>query len=253
MMRRPLLAAGLLVLATAATALADEEPDIEFFYPVVTRRPVVEREIEITARHAKGGDGRETELALGLEWPVLSRWQIELEVPLVIEDPAGGPLAAGPGDVEIQNKVLLWKSVEHRALVSAGVELRLPTGSSRRGLGGELTVEPFAAAGIALGPFDLLADVAYEWGLKDERSQEVSADLALGYPLHRLFTPFLELGTVTLLHSSDEIAGRVQVYLTPGFDVRPLPGMTLRTGVQLPVTRAREHDYVIHGGLVWEF
>ena len=33
---------------------------------------------------------------------------------------------------------------------------------SRR-LGGELAVEPYLTAGIAVGPFDVLAEIAYEW------------------------------------------------------------------------------------------
>ncbi len=36
----------------------DEEPNIEFFYPVVIRRPVIERELELSVRHEKGRDGR---------------------------------------------------------------------------------------------------------------------------------------------------------------------------------------------------
>ena len=49
------------------------------------------------------------------------------------------------------------------------------------------------------------------------------------------------------------LRGRTQVYLTPGFNVRPLPRTTTRLGVQLPVTNARAFDYAILGGLVREF
>ena len=50
-----------------------------------------------------------------------------------------------------------------------------------------------------------------------------------------------------------QLRDRVQLYLTPGFNVRPLPGVTLRTGLQLPVSTARQFDYAMHGALVWEF
>lgn len=49
------------------------------------------------------------------------------------------------------------------------------------------------------------------------------------------------------------LMGRVQLYLTPGFNVCRLPGMTFRAGVELPVTSARQFNYAIHAGLVWEF
>lgn len=41
--------------------------------------------------------------------------------------------------------------------------------------------------------------------------------------------------------------------MVPGFNVRPLPGMTLRLGLELPLTSARTHEYAILGGLVREF
>jgi hypothetical protein len=246
--------------AVPVSAAADEEPDIEFFYPVVTRRPVIERELEITTRYEKSGASKLVESALGLEWPVVPWWQIELEVPLVINLPGDSPSTAGVGDIAIENKLRLWKSVEHGVLVAGGVELTLPSGSARRGLGGELALEPFLTAGIALDHFDLLGSLAYEWRLNGPdrpREQEFSANVALAYRLSRWFTPFLEANLVLLTTGprTDDptLVGRPQLYLTPGFNVRPLPGVTLRAGVQLPVTSARELDYAVHAGLIWEF
>jgi hypothetical protein len=229
-----------------------EEPEIEFFYPVVTRRPVVERELEVKLEYEKGSEGREreVELAAALEWAILRRWQVEIEFPLVILDPSEGPTIGGLGDIEIDNKLLLYKSVQHRVLVAAGVELKLPTGSESRRLGGELGVEPYVTAGIALGPLDLLAEVAYEWVLEPEREEQLSTGLALGYPAWGWFAPFLELRTVTPTRGEDH---RTQVYLVPGFNMKPHPGITLRLGVQLPVTSAKEFDYQIRAAGVWEF
>ena len=245
-----LLASLLLRPATPALAADEEEANIEFFYPVVTRRPVVERELEFSVEHEKGREGRATELAAALEWPILPRWQLEVEFPLVIQDPTAGPTVGGPGDITIEHKVLLYKSVEHRLLVATGVEVTTPSGSERRGLGGDLGVEPFVTAGIALGPFDLLGEVAYEWTLQPERAEQLTTGLALGYPAWRWFTPFLEVRTVTPTRGDDH---RTQVYLVPGVNVRPRAGVTVRLGVQLPVTDAKEFDYQIRGAVVWEF
>jgi hypothetical protein len=250
------------LLLPATPVLAQEEPDIEFFYPVVTRRPVIERELELRTRFEKASDGKQLETAGAIEWPILPRWQVELEIPVVVDDPSDGKSQAGFGDISIENKFLFWKSVEQRLLVSGGFELTLPSGSASRGLGGELAVEPFVTAGIALGPLDLLGSIAYEWVVNGEapREQEFTWNVALGYPISRWFTPFVEMNSVlqTAGSGSQEegeanLVGRVQLYLTPGFNVRPLPGMTFRAGVELPVTSARQFNYAVHAGLVWEF
>jgi hypothetical protein len=74
----------------------------------------------------------------------------------------------------------------------------------------------------------------------------------------RWFTPLLELNTVTMIQGtvaedSPKLNGRTQVYLTPGFNVRPLPGVTFRAGVELPTSSARTFDYRVRAALVWEF
>ena len=256
--------AGLLLAITLIFPLwawADEEPDIRFFYPVVTRRPVIERELEMSFFRAGSREGTQSQISGALEWPITPWWQVEIEMPFVIQNPTDAPSTAGPGDLELQNKFLLWKSVQHLALLSGGFELRLPSGSERRGLGGEIAIEPFVTGGIALGPFDVIAAIAYEWNLNNvrgPREQQLTADLAVGWPVSRWFTPFLELNTVSKIQGQEDedavkLRGRTQLYLTPGFNVRPLPGATFRMGVELPVSGRREFDYRIHAGLVWEF
>jgi len=253
-----LIGAALHTFASPVTG-QDEEADIEFFYPVVTRRPVIERELEFRTRSEKGVEGARHELTGSIEYPILPWWQIELEVPVVISNPSEGASNAGFGDVTLENKFRVWKSVQYRTLVAAGFELTLPSGSASRGLGGTFAIEPFVTAGIALGPFDIIGELHYEWQLNDPggeavRERELAGNLAVGYRLHRLFTPFVELNTLVLTHGDDPLLrGATQVYLTPGFNMRPLPGMTFRAGVQLPVTGEREFKWVVHTGLVWEF
>lgn len=249
------------LLLWPAVAHADEEPNISFFYPLVTRRPVIEREIELAFQHSKSRDGYQSQVAGAIEWPLTPWWQLEIEMPFVIQNPTDLPSTAGPGDLEVQNKFQLLKSVQHRALLAAGFEIRLPSGSEKRLLGGEFAIEPFLTGGIAVGPLDVLADVAYEWNLNNVRGQneqELTANLAVAWPASRWFTPLLELNTVTMLQGSQDdespkLRDRTQVYLTPGFNVRPLPGMTFRAGLQLPTSAAQTFDYRVHAGLVWEF
>lgn len=257
-----LIALALALALTAPALAADEEADIKFFYPVITRRPIIERELELKVRHEKSREGRETETSAALEWPLLPWWQIELEVPVIARDPKEARGAGGIGDLEIQNKFLLFKSVQYLTQLATGFELKLPSGSNRRQLGGETAIAPFITGGIALGPFDVLADLAYQWnlsgGVRGQREQELTANLAMAWPLHRWFTPFLEFNTVkkTSGHQAEgepRLRDRTQLSLTPGLNVRPLPGMTVRAGIQLPVSDARAFDYTLHVGVTWEF
>jgi len=258
---------ALLVCCGAAPAYAQyEEPNISFFYPLVTRRPLTERELEFKLNHTKGLDARETEAALAVEWPILPRLQFEVEVPFVVVDPNEGKAVAGFSDIELQAKLQVFKSVQHRALVAFGLEYKLPSGSRARGLGGEHAIEPFLTAGMAIGPFDLIGEVAYEWvlnGAERPREQEFSASLAVAYPASRWFIPLLELVTVTQTRGpagieregggEEALRHKTQVYLIPGFNMRPRPGMTLRVGVQVPVTTAKSFDYQFLSAVDIEF
>jgi hypothetical protein len=227
-----------------------EEANLEFFYPIVTRRPVIERELEFKLEQSKNREGRKTELSAAVEWPVLPRWQIELEVPLVINFPRDDATTGGPGDLEIENKFLLYRSVEDRILVSAGFTTTLPSGSEQKGLGGELALEPFATAAIALGAFDLIGELSYKWTFKPEHAQEFDTGLAAAWPVSRWFTPFVEFRTTTPTVAEDH---RTQITLVPGLNVKPFPRSTLAVGVQLPVTSAREFDYQVRVLFIKEF
>ena len=256
-------AVGLVLLVCTAVAPAYaqyDEPNITFFYPLVTRRPIIERELEVKLMHTKGLDARETEATAAIELPILPRLQFEVEVPFLVLNPDEGKVVAGFGDLELQAKLQVFKSVQYRALVAFGLESKLASGSRARGLGGEYAVEPFLTAGIALGPFDLIGEVAYEWILNGDehpREQEFTARLAIAYPASRWFIPLLELVTVTRTRGpaddAESLLHKTQVYLVPGFNIRPRPGVTFRAGVQVPVTTAKEFDYRFLSALVVEF
>jgi len=236
-----------------------EEPNVAFFYPLVTRRPVIEREYEFRVNHEKGSTGRLTELRGALEFPILPRWQIELEIPLVFRSPRDGSSTGGVGDLTLENKFLVYRSLDYPAQVAAGFEARLPSGSERRQLGGEAAIEPFLTAGMAVGDFDLLAEAAYEVNVNAHvpgpQEQQLTAATAVGYRVSRWYTPLLELTTRTLLRGNEHatLLHRTEVSLTPGLNVRPLPATTFALGIELPVTHAREFDYALRARFIREF
>src|SRR5213594_3747840 len=231
----------------------------EFVYPLVTRRPFLDREFELRVDHEKGPAGRITELRGSLEIPVLPRWRIGVEIPLVFTDPRDQRSMGGIGDLTIENKFLLYKFGQRPGQVAAGFEVRLPTGSERRGLGGEAAIEPFLTAGIAFGSFDFMAEIAYDFNVNANvpgpNRQELKAGLATGYRLSRWFLPLLELSTRTVTRGAedDPLFQATQVSLTPGFNVRPWPETTFAVGIELPVTHVREFDYALRARFIRDF
>jgi hypothetical protein len=245
---------GMLVLPGAARA-QDDDYSLEFAYTLLTKRSVIEREIEFKFNYEKGSDGRAFEWVGALEWVLLPRWQIELEIPIVLQDPNEGSQQAGIGDLELTNRVLLYKGLDPPTLVTAGLEAKLPTGSQSRGTGGEASLEPFLAAGMAFGAFDFQASIAYEFGLQKPWGQQFEAAGAVAYRLSRWFTPLLEvqLTHVTQGEADDLLLNRTQISILPGFNVRPFPGTTIAVGVEVPVTSAKAFDYAVRALFVYEF
>lgn len=246
------------ILLDCGFTLADEA--IDFAHTLLLRRPVMEQELETQIRYQDRRDGREIGANVALDLTPLPRWQIELALPFLYTEPKDAPSAAGVGDLALENKFLLLVSPEHRALLSGGFDLRLPSGSTRRRLGGTTGITPFFVGGTKLGRIDLLADLSYQWLFNSAPAhdeQQVLAGLALAAPIRPWLTPFVELTTLTKVRGDDRdsrerLLRRPQVYLTPGLNFEVAPGRTLLLGVQLPTTPARTFDYEIRAGLVWD-
>ena len=221
-----LVAAGVLaVFAGVATPAATQVP-LDAFFPLLTRRPVIEHEIEMRTVHEHRYDTRKTTVSLGIEWPILPRWGVALSVPLAFNDPRDAPSTAGTGDVELESKVILFASADRRVIVTVGLTLTLPTGSERRGLGGETVIEPFAAVGLVAADLLIVSDVGYV--------------MTVGGP-HR---------DQRRIHAGRR--GGFELYVAPGLNVQIASRATLGLGVQLPLTRARVLDYALFATIDWE-
>jgi hypothetical protein len=290
--RTAIAVAAVLLLAGPASTVRPqdvEQPDVAFFDPLVSRRPNPERELEVTVGFEKGREGKEIEVEAELAWRLGRRIEVSLELPFVLLLPRESPDVAGIGDLTLGGKALVFQSAEHAVAAAVGFELGLPTGSERRDLGGATTTTPYIAVGKAFGPIDLLADASYGWvvGGAGSGAETLGANLAVAYRGWRRVTPFLELNMVTQTRSGNDggveadekaddddspggngnghgpgaterdLVGRVQLYLTPGLTVRAmllLPrGSSIRAGVQIPLTDAREFDYRVLTVFNWEF
>lgn len=260
----------LLMVGPVSTDAAGDatEAGLDDFFPLVTRRPVLERVVGFRITHDEGRNGPEVRISPAVAVPILPWWQIQLEMPAVFavfKDRRNEDAVGGAGDLELENQFVLFKSRESETaetFVSAGFGLTLPTGSGARALGGETAIEPFLTAGTQRGRVYLVAEIAYAWTLKTPEPgpgpQAFTASAAIGYRAWSWLIPLVELTSVTKIRGADEPGtqdrrGRTQVYLTPGVNIQLLPQATLGLGVQLPITNARTFDYRLHASLDWTF
>lgn len=251
-----------LLLCTIPAQAEDkkEENYVEFVYPVVTRRPIIENEAEFKIRHLRNKEEQETEFVAEGGVRILPFWEAVLEVPAVVIHERGKGTRGGLGDIGIENRFLVFKSLPHQAQIVLGFEVDTPTGSKHRHLGGEWGVEPYASGGIKFGRVNLVGSVGHEWGNlnahhSDEKERAFKGDAMIGYELSKLFAALFEVNTVTLLKGGEDegLHKRTQVYLTPGINVKPIEEMTLRLGVQIPVSHAKEFYHQVHAGMSWSF
>lgn len=255
-----LLVALLLCSAPAAAEEKKGENYVEFIYPLVTRRPIVENEAEFKIRHLRNKEEQQTEFVAEGGFRILPFWEAVLEVPAVVVHERGEGTRGGLGDIGIENRFLVFQSLPHQAQIVLGFEVDAPTGSKHRHLGGEWDVEPYASGGIKFGRVNLVGSVGHEWGKlnahhSDEKERAFKGDVTIGYELSKLVAALLEVNTVTLLKGGEDegLHKRTQVYLTPGININPIEELTLRLGVQIAASRAKEFYHQVHAGMSWFF
>jgi mono/diheme cytochrome c family protein len=94
------------------------------------------------------------------------RAHAEIGVPL--ESAVVDERSTGIGDVSVATKYVLHTNRASTRIVSTGLEVKFPTGSQSKGLGGGTAVfEPFLAAGVGLGLNIVQGNIKYEFPTAD--------------------------------------------------------------------------------------
>src|SRR4051812_23468892 len=116
---------GLLLASTVPAIAAEEKKDdyVEFIYPLVTRRPIVENEAEFKIKHLRNKEGQETEFVAEGGIRILPFWEVVAEVPAVVVHDRGAGTRGGLGDIGIENRFLVFKSIPHQAQIVLGFEV----------------------------------------------------------------------------------------------------------------------------------
>lgn len=265
-MARPRLAAFLgmiwFVLGTSPAGGQDAPADqVPLSATFVTEGVLPATEIETGFSFISSDAERQYQFGLSsLQYAWGTTFGLKLVVPFAVIDPRDdGASVAGPGDVQLLAKYTPLVSRAHLFALGAAVKLTMPTGSEPRGLGGMLALAPGLLAGKAWRLGDTIlsvqADTFYGWQLdkparagtdppsSPDREQRLAANVTAALAVVRWLTAILEVNSVTVIAGDPGLRGRVQVYLTPGVSLEPTAGWSVRVGVQVPLTSARELDY----------
>jgi hypothetical protein len=178
------------------------------------------------------------------------RGQWEIAVPFVAHHDNS---TRGIGDMEIAGKYALFDSDASLAILSAGLEVVMPTGSTAKKVGaGTWKLAPFVAAAKGFERLVLQSSMKYEQPLKGEE-RELQYNLALSFPLSdekQGLIPMIELNGVKSFES-----GSNTLFLTPQVYIGLVKRghIALSIGTQIPVAGEKPFDYRIMTFLLWEY
>jgi hypothetical protein len=186
----------------------------------------------------------------------LNQW--ELAVPVSsIDRPAGGR-TTGVGDIALGYKRMLAHSRANGHIVSLSGEIKLPTGSERRGHGGGVAViEPFVTYGQLLpGQSFLQAQAGVGVPASGDHDSEVFWRAAVGRTFEqsrfgRNWSPMFEVLAARPLATR----ARIEWDVLPGLQVtlNQRQHVRLGFGVRLPVTDAGDRSPATMTYLLWDW
>jgi mono/diheme cytochrome c family protein len=233
---------------------ADRYPagDLNFRRLLKTGKAFPEAEWVIRSSHRPARPTRETELEIAYENRLGPRFQYEVEVPLRLATQVAGE-GRGVGDIVLSGKQVLHFDVPRRRILSGGLEVTVPTGSERKGLGeGALFFEPFLAYGQARGRTLVQGRLGFEaeaeGGGERVGTYAVGVSRLLGPPW-RAWAPAVELVGAWDFQARRHDYG---VWLETSKPLNKLGHVVASLGVQLPI-RPREARYRLEAYLLWDF
>lgn len=214
--------------------------------PLITHHAVLEDELKINYFGSRfDEDGRSLHMGLlELAYTFTDLIGIEIFVPFGIS--SGERTAGGLGDLELQlpkiSFLRRWGFV-----MTTYVATTIPTGDEAAGLGEPTwTFAPHVLMDIGIDNFGIQTNAAVEFETDGAIALEGNLSLANSFILSRadkvFLTPLVEVNVEAPVRGEE--AGEVLIALTPGLKFA-WSGWHLGAGVQLPVTTAREFDYLV--------
>lgn len=222
-----------------------------------TEKAFPENETVLTVGLSRDPGAISTELLY--ERRIGTRGQYEVILPFELHRADGGPWRQGLGDVELAYKHALAHSLERGSILSAGLEVALPTGSESRAFGsGHSAIAPFLAYGQIL-PRDAFIHVfgGAEFPMpKRGNEAEVKLRAALGRTFveandGRAWSPMVEALATRELESGAPIAWDIVPQMQVSLNTRQ--HILFSAGVRIPVTEKQGRKPTLAFYLLWDW
>ncbi len=222
--------------------------NLNFPRPIFTEKAYPENELVVLPSVSHSDPGPGVRFRTVYETRLGKRGHGEISLPFASLEPAG-TRETGLGDVALAGKYVLLADKERTLILTTGLELKLPTGSERRGLGGgDVVFEPWIGAGTVV------------------RDTYVQTQLKLEMPAgelwdHREFLYNLYLGR-DVSHVLDTWTYGVElngvdrrVALTPQLrkGLTRTGALAVAGGLRVPIVNRGEQDIAWVGYLLWEY
>ncbi len=213
--------------------------------PIFTEKAFPENELVVLPAigHAPA-DGWTARLRAVFERRVGRRSHVEIGLPFEsVSGPTGR--ATGLGDLVLAAKHVLHAGADR--ILTAGMELAIPTGDATRHLGAGVTVvEPYVAIGLIRGSTDLQSELKIEAPL-DGSERELAYNVYVGHDLAP--TPSTWTLGVELNGAGERIALTPQVRKA----LTPTGALAVAAGVRVPLVQRRAQSLQWVGYLLWEY
>ncbi|MFQ5963370.1 MAG: transporter [Candidatus Scalinduaceae bacterium] len=254
---------------------------LHFSHPLFTESPSPDKKIRMDYffKNLTREEGDQHTPRLEAEYAFFRNLSVEVDVPYTFQkrfvEPSGRSTVDRLDNVEIGLKYANFMFEDAGLLLGGGLELGLPTGNDKKGIGSnnELEIEPFLDFGykphpdweivgfVSLGfpTNENITSPAGEYEAEENEAGEDEADQELGWNLSILYHLSPRIETLLEFHGESVFGGEEDgfssVRVGPGIKVQLTnnPNLQIGVGTSFPLADDRESDFESIFSLFYHF
>lgn len=241
-------------------AESDHHHGLHFAHPLIGESitPDTKVRLEHEYEHFRHEEGDGQTVALEGEYAFDPSFSIEVEVPVGIVNPEGGPRESALGNTGVAFKLTNRAFVEQGVLLGYGIEFGLPTGNDDKRIGSDhiVTYEPFLDGGYKKDALEVSAFARFGIPTRQREGEEVETELE--YNVSSLYHVNSQVQGLFEIDGSRTLSGEETeslVFVTPGVKYRPIADghLIVGFGVRVPLSDASESDVGTHFSAFYHF